>query len=73
MAITPKPGVAQGIRAANSGFAIGGAQIIANGADLNTAPIPNRIGDLLINYATGKLYIAGAVAATSDWNLVTSA
>jgi hypothetical protein len=47
--------------------------LVAHGADMNTAPIPTRIGNLLINTVQGKLYVAGAVSATSDWKLVTSA
>lgn len=36
-------------------------------------PVPHQIGDLGICTGTGKLYIAGAVSASTDWKVVTSA
>ena len=50
-----------------------GSGIVSHGADMNTAPIPVAIGNVLINTVQGKLYVAGAISATSDWKLVTSA
>ena len=64
----------QGIKAMQSGCQIGGSTIWTFGSAMGpTVPVPNRIGDILINYSTGKMYIAGAATATTDWKLVTSA
>jgi hypothetical protein len=64
----------QGIGALPSGAMIGGTRIFTFGAAMSTVTVvPSRIGDILINTSTGKLYVAGGVAATTDWKLVTSA
>lgn len=68
---TSKPSL-QGIGGLKNGAFIGGIQISeVNGIANSTTP--NRIGDLLVDFAAGKLYIAGGVSASSDWKLVTSA
>jgi len=36
-------------------------------------PTPSHAGDIYIDTTAGKMYIAGAATATSDWKLVTSA
>jgi hypothetical protein len=38
-----------------------------------TVPIPHAIGDIGVDTTNGKLYVAGAAAASTDWKLVTSA
>jgi hypothetical protein len=51
---------------------VGGSQIVTFNGIANSGT-PNRIGDLGIDYAAGKLYVAGGVSASTDWKLVTSA
>ena len=67
--------VRQGIKAMQSGCQIGGVTIFvtANGSIGATDPVPNQLGDILLNTAQGKMYLAGGVSSTSDWKLVTSA
>jgi len=43
------------------------------GAPSPVGPTPSYIGDILIDTANGKMYIASAVSAYTDWKLVTSA
>lgn len=71
--MTNYDGSLQGINALKSGVKIGDTTIFTGSTITATSVIPNRIGDIYINYTSGKMYIAGAVAATTDWNLVTSA
>ena len=71
--MTSDLGSRQGIRAANSGFAIGGTRIWTVSGIANVTQVPSRVGDLLIDYSAGKLYVAGGTSATTDWKLVTSA
>jgi len=53
---------------------IGGTAITAgNGTPTVTSSIPARIGDLYVDYAAGKLYVAGGTSAASDYKIVTSA
>jgi len=52
---------------------VGGTTINTGSTITAATVVPTRIGDLYINYTTGKLYIAGGISATTDWKLVTSA
>ena len=60
--------------ALKSASTIGGSRITTgNGTPTATASVPNRIGDIYIDYAVGKMYVAGGVSAASDYKIVTSA
>jgi hypothetical protein len=51
---------------------IGGTTIYTFNGIANSGT-PNRKGDIGVDYAAGKLYVAGGVSASTDWKLVTSA
>jgi len=64
--------VLQGIGALPNKAKIGGVTFFVTNGIANSE-IPGRAGDVCIDYAAGKMYIASAATATTDWALVTSA
>lgn len=63
-----------GLSSMASGAKIGGTAITTgNGTPTVTASVPARIGDLYVDYAAGKLYVASGISAASDYKIVTSA